>query len=580
MIKFFPWRKFWKLTAIYYWSSEERWSARGLLAIIVTLELTIVYANVVLNEWNNLFYNALQNLDGEAIIHQLFRFSYIATIFIIISVYNTYLNQMLTLRWRRWLTEFFITNWLNNNAYFHMQFACDAIDNPDQRIAEDLELFVINTVNLTLGLLNSIVTLASFFTILWTLSGSLNFVLFEQQINIPGYLLWVAFIYATIGTFFINKLGLPLINLNFNHQRFEADFRFSLVRFRENAEMISLYGGEKRESENFQKIFNFIIQNCLALMRRQKTLNIFTISYGQIAIIFPFIVALPRYLSKAITLGGLMQIASAFGHIQSALSFIITSYSGIAGWRSVIDRLISFQSTIDKPISNNKVTCKITIHKKFTKTLEIKDLDLYLPTGKPFIKNTNLTIKTGETVLITGPSGSGKSTLFRALAGLWPFGSGQIIIPVNSKIMFLPQKPYIPQGNFIEVLSYPDLSYPELISDINNEIKYQILIDCGLSQFIKRLNEYQNWATTLSPGEQQCVAFARVLLKRPDWIFLDESTSSINIKLEQTLYTKLRQRISDLTIVSIGHRTSLSDYHKRKIELQIHKDGLSYLKDK
>lgn len=559
--KRFPWRDFWALTKP-YWSSEERWSARGLLASIIGLNLAAVYLNVVFNEWNNLFYTALQELDEPAYLHQLFRFSWLAALFIMVAVYRLYLNQMLQIRWRRWLTERFVTRWLDHHAYFRLQLTGANTDNPDQRIAQDLALFVQLTLSLTLGLLSAVVTLASFLTILWVLSGPLDFVLLGQQISIPGYMLWAAIVYAFVGTWLINRIGVPLVGLNFNQQRFEADFRFSLVRFRENAEAVALYGGEARERDNFLRTFIPVIKNWWALMRRQKTLTWWTSGYNQIAIIFPFVVAAPRYFSKAITLGGLMQIASAFGQVQEALSFIITSYSNIAEWRSVVDRLVTFDHAMRAAIAADEARA-ITRGDGKSTSLEVNGLDLQLPDGKPLVAKASLTVSSGEAVLISGPSGSGKSTFFRALAGLWPFGSGDIRLPAGAKLMFLPQKPYMPQGNFAEALSYP-----EPASESSDEAKRQALNDCGLEQFADRLQEEQNWSQSLSPGELQRVAFARILLKRPDWVFLDEATASLDTNLEQTLYTRLRQRLPNLTIVSIGHRPGIAKYHDRKFDLR------------
>jgi len=564
--KRFPWRDFWALTRP-YWSSEERWSARGLLAAIIGLNLAAVYLNVVFNEWNNLFYTALQDLDEPAYLHQLFRFSWLAALFIIVAVYRLYLNQMLQIRWRSWLTERFVTRWLDHHAYFRLQLTGSGTDNPDQRIAQDLALFVQLTLGLTLGLLSAVVTLASFLTILWTLSGPLDFVLFGQQISIPGYMLWTAVIYALCGTWLINRIGLPLVGLNFNQQRFEADFRFSLVRFRENAEAVALYGGEAREQDNFRRTFVPVIKNWWALMRRQKALTWWTSGYGQLAIIFPFVVAAPRYFSKAITLGGMMQIASAFGQVQDALSFIITSYSNIAEWRAVVDRLVTFHHAMHAAIAADEARA-IARDAGRPAALDVEGLDLQLPDGKPLIAQASMTVSAGEALLISGPSGSGKSTLFRALAGLWPFGSGRIGLPANAKLMFLPQKPYMPQGSFAEALSYP-----EPASDSSDEAKRQALLDCGLDQFADRLADVQNWGQSLSPGEQQRVAFARVLLKRPDWVFLDEATASLDTTLEQALYTRLRQRLPNLTIVSIGHRPGIADYHDRRLELLSGPDG-------
>lgn len=564
--KRFPWRDFWALTRP-YWSSEERWVARGLLAAIIALNLGAVYINVVFNEWNNLFYTALQDLNEQEALHQLFRFSWLAAIFIAVAVYRLYLNQMLQIRWRSWLTERFVTRWLDHHAYFRLQLTGNATDNPDQRIAQDLALFVQLTLSLALGLLSSVVTLFSFLAILWELSGPLSFILSGHQITIPGYMLWAAILYAVIGTWLINRIGLPLVGLNFSQQRFEADFRFSLVRFRENAEAVALYGGEAREHDNFHKTFVPVIKNWWALMRRQKSLTWWTSGYAQIAIIFPFVVAAPRYFSKAITLGGLMQIASAFGQVQDALSFIITSYSNIAEWRAVVDRLVTFHHAMHAAIAAGESPAIIRSEGQEA-ALDVDKLSLQLPDGKSLIADATLTINAGEAVLITGPSGSGKSTLFRALAGLWPFGSGQIHVPAGARLMFLPQKPYMPQGSFADVLSYP-----EPAKDSSEDSKRQALIDCGLEQFTERLEEVQNWSLVLSPGEQQRVAFARILLKRPDWVFLDEATASLDTALEQMLYQQLRQKMPDLTIVSIGHRPGIAEHHDRKLELRPEADG-------
>lgn len=564
--KRFPWRDFWALTRP-YWSSEDRWAARGLLAAIVGLNLGAVYLNVVFNEWNNLFYTALQDLNEAEALHQLFRFSWLAAIFIAVAVYRLYLNQMLQIRWRNWLTERFITRWLDHHAYFRLQLTGSATDNPDQRIAQDLALFVQLTLSLALGLLSSVVTLFSFLAILWELSGPLSFTLAGHAISIPGYMLWAAILYAVIGTWLINRIGVPLVGLNFNQQRFEADFRFSLVRFRENAEAIALLGGEAREQDNFRKTFIPVVKNWWALMRRRKSLTTWSTGYAQIAVIFPFVVAAPRYFSKAITLGGLMQIASAFGQVQDALSFIVTAYADIAEWRAVVERLVTFHDAMHDAIAAEEAK---TISREEGKAavLAVDKLGIRLPDGKPLVADASLSIASGEAVLITGRSGSGKSTLFRALAGLWPFGKGSIRLPAAAKVMFLPQKAYMPQGTFADVLTYPEPA--EAISD---EAMRQALADCGLEQFADRLDENRNWALALSPGEQQRVAFARVLLKRPDWVFLDEATASLDAELERMLYARLRERLPGLTIISIGHRPGIAQYHDRTLELRPDADG-------
>jgi len=562
----FSWREFWALTRG-YWSSEERWSARGLLAVIVGLNLFQVYLNVLFNEWNNLFYNSLQELDEKAFWHQLFRFSWLAALFIATGVYAYYLNQMLQIRWRRWLTERFLDHWLEHRVYYRLQLTDTGTDNPDQRIAQDLQLFVQQTLNLSLNLLSSVVTLASFLTILWTLSGPFSFALFGHEFAVPGYMLWAALVYAIAGTWLINKIGRPLFGLNFNQQRYEADFRYSLVRLRENAEAVALYGGEAREHEAFRGRFANVFGNWWALMSRQKTLLWFTLGYQQLAIIFPFVVAAPRFFAKTIQLGGMMQIASAFGQVQGALSFIVNSYPDIAQWRSVVDRLTTFQRSIEKASAASE-TNAIRHEPAAAADLQVAGIDLQLPDGKPLIDQATFNVREGEAVLIGGRSGTGKSTLFRAIAGIWPFGRGEVRLPAGAKVLFLPQKPYMPLGTLAECLSYP-----EPANTTSDEDKRRALIDCGLEQFADRLDEDENWGQALSPGEQQRVAFARILLKRPDWVFLDEATSALDEPLEQALYAKLRQRLPKLTVLSVGHRPTIAAYHERRLELQPGPDG-------
>jgi vitamin B12/bleomycin/antimicrobial peptide transport system ATP-binding/permease protein len=562
----FSWRDFWGLTRG-YWFSEEKWSARGLLAIVVALNLGQVYLSVIFNEWYNLFYNSLQELDEKAFWHQLFRFSWIAALFIIAGVYSTYLNQMLQIRWRRWLTERYLDHWLEHRVYYRLQLTDGGTDNPDQRIAQDLQLFVLQTLSLSLGLLSSVVTLASFLTILWNLSGPLSFTLAGHEIAIPGYMLWAAIVYAIAGTWLINKVGRPLFGLNFNQQRFEADFRYALVRLRENSEAVALYGGEAREHDTFRARFANIFANWWALMRRQKTLGWFSSGYGQLAIIFPFVVAAPRYFAKSIQLGGLMQISSAFGQVQTALSFIVNSYTDIAQWRSVVDRLVTFQQSVER-VSAATEKNAITHEPAAAMSLEVSDLDLQMPDGKAMINHAAFTVQPGESVLIAGRSGTGKSTLFRAIAGIWPFGQGRVRVPADAKVLFLPQRPYMPLGTLAACLSYP-----EPVGDTDDAAKRRALIDCGLEQFAERLQEEQNWGQALSPGEQQRVAFARILLKRPDWVFMDEATSALDEPLEQALYAKLRERLPKLTMVSIGHRPGVAAYHERRLTLEAGEGG-------
>ena len=446
----------WALTKP-YWFSEDRWAARGLLAVVVALNLGTVYVNVLFNRWNNDFYNALQNMDQAAFIQQLWKFSWIAAAFIVIAVYQLYLNQMLQIRWRRWLTGSYLADWIGGRTYYRLQLTDRGTDNPDQRIAEDLALFCDRTLNLVLGLMSAVVTLISFVTILWTLSGTLSFALGGRQLDIPGYMVWVAIIYAIAGTLLAHRIGRPLIGLNFNQQKFEANFRFSLVRFRENAESIALYSGEADEIRGLEHRFSDVVANWWAIMKRRKMLTWFSSGYGQIAIIFPMVVAAPRYFAGSIQLGGLMQINSAFGQVQDALSWFVTAYAQLADWKATVDRLTSFRNAILQAQREAQVQTGIATATHDSNTYKTSDVNIDLPNGKPLLAPFSVEIEPGESVLVAGASGSGKSTLFRAFAGIWPFGHGKVLRPRDAKSLFLPQKPYLNIGHFARatVLSGP-----------------------------------------------------------------------------------------------------------------------------
>ncbi|HEU0289162.1 MAG TPA: ABC transporter ATP-binding protein/permease [Burkholderiales bacterium] len=556
-------RDLWTLTRP-YWFSEERWQARGLLAVVVALNLGIVWVNVEINKWQNLFYNALQDKDIAAFYQLLLQFSLLAAAFIVCAVYQLYLNQMLQIRWRRWLTDHYLEAWVADRAYYRMQLTDRGTDNPDQRIAEDLALFVDKTLNLTLGLLSAVVTLVSFVAILWTLSGTLEFTLGGTPVSIEGYMVWVALIYAILGTWLAHLIGRPLISLNFDQQKFEANFRFSLVRFRENTESIAIYGGEADETRKLRRRFLDVVNNWWEIMRRQKKLTWFRSGYGQVAIIFPYVVAAPRFFSGAIPLGGLMQTASAFSQVQEALSWFVSAYVQLAEWKATVDRLTSFRSAAASAQTMAREGAGVATMSGGTGLLA-QGLKLDLPDARPLLAPFDAAVRPGETVLVTGPSGSGKSTLFRAFAGIWPFGSGRVTRP-SARMLFLPQKPYLTIGTLREQLSYP--AAPETFDD---EAYRVALADCGLPQLAPRLDEEQHWSQILSPGEQQRIAFARAFLNRPEWLFLDEATASLDEASEARLYRLLREKLPGAAVVSIGHRPSLAGFHERR--WRIERDG-------
>ena len=569
---FGKWRGFfkdlWVLTRP-YWFSEDRWAARGLLAVIVGMNLGLVYLNVVFNQWNNLFYNALQNKDFDAFLHQLLRFCLLATIFIVIAVYRTYLRQMLQIRWRRWLTDRFLKDWLTNQAYYRLQLHGSGTDNPDQRIADDLNSFVAQTLLISLDLLSNVVTLVSFLGILWALSGSFAIALGGHSIEIPGYMVWVALVYSIVGTWIVHKIGRPLVRINFNQQRFEADFRYSLVRLRENAEGVALYGGEADEAKGFAARFAAIIGNWREIMRFTKRLTWFTSGFGQIANVFPIVVAAPRYFAGTIQLGGLMQTASAFGQVQGAMSWFVDAYSTLAEWKATVDRLIGFTDSMARAQAQG-----LGIERQMAPrpAITVNEVEIRLPDDRPLIAPSSLSIEPGQSVLITGPSGSGKSTLFRVLGGLWPFGRGAVSMPAGAKLLFLPQKPYLPLGPLRDAVTYPGLPAP-----IGDEAIRDVLTACRLGHLIDKLDESANWAQRLSPGEQQRLAIARALLQRPDWLFLDEAASALDEATETALYRLLKQQLPHTTMVSIAHRGALAGFHDRRFEIGQGGDGVGRL---
>jgi putative ATP-binding cassette transporter len=548
-----------------YWFSEDRWAGRGLLVAVIALNLGIVAINVMLNKWNNAFYNSLQDKNYEIFLQQLFRFTWLAGSFIVVAVYELYLNQMLQIRWRRWLTERYLNAWLEGGAYYRMQLVAGETDNPDQRIAEDVRLFIAGasggggTLGLAIGGMRAVVTLVSFVTILWGLSGALT--LPWIGLTVPAYMVWAALLYAVVGTWLTDLIGRPLVRLNFNQQRYEADFRFSLVRFRENTEGVALYRGEADELRGFRERFAAVVKNWWGIMRQRKRLTAFTAGYAQAAIIFPFVVAAPRYFRGEIQLGGLVQTASAFGQVQDALSYIVSSYTELAEWRAVVERLAGFGRNIERAHAGAAVQ-GIRRTEEESSALGLKHVDLLLPGGRSLMEGLDLTFRPGDNALISGPTGSGKSTLFRAIAGIWPFGRGEISMPAHGRVLFLPQKPYLPIGTLREVVSYPNL--PGAVEDT---VLRETLEAVGLPEMAGRLDESAHWALRLSPGEQQRIAFARALVQKPDWLFLDEATSAVDETGEARLYTLLRDRLPNTTLLSVGHRSSLRPFHTRQLVL-------------
>ena len=551
----------WRIAAPYF-SSEDKWMARGLLAAVIVIELAVVGLNVLFNRWNNVFYNALQDRNLDVFTYQLGYFSVLAAIFIALKVYQLYLNQWLQIRWRRWMTERYLGGWLAHGIHYRMQLQGDAADNPDQRIAEDTQQFVERTLSLGVGLLSSVVTLASFVVILWGLSDAAPLQLFGREIPIPGYLVWAALIYAAIGTVLTHLIGSPLVGLNFQQQQYEADFRFNLVRARENSEQIALLHGEPVERLRLATRFQRVVGNWLGIMSRTKKLTAFTASYSQAAVIFPYIMVAPAYFAKKMELGGLMQTASAFGSVQDALSFFITAYRTLAEWQAGVARLDGFEAAI---ASAEQLTTKadiIHVAPADNGAIDLTDMKVGLPDGTPLVAAGHFSFRRGERTLFTGPSGSGKSTLFRAIAGIWPFGTGRIAIPAQATLMMLPQRPYFPVG-----LLQDAIAYPAETSRFGAQRIADAVLAVGLPALATRLDEDAHWNRMLSLGEQQRLGVARALLHQPQYLFLDEATASLDEPAEAALYRLIEERLPDTTIVSIGHRSTLEAFHQRKVAL-------------
>jgi vitamin B12/bleomycin/antimicrobial peptide transport system ATP-binding/permease protein len=545
-----------------YWRSGEKVTAYAILLGVIALTLGMVYMNVQINRWQNVFFNALHDKDQRELYYQLLRFLLLAGLWVVMSVYAQYLTQMLQIRWRRWLTEDFLQQWLSDRAYYRMQFAGRPTDNPDQRIAEDLRNFVEQGSALTLGLLNASVTLISFVGILWTLSGTLTLQWGSVHLAISGYVVWVAVLYAFIGNWTAHLIGKPLVELNFSRQHVEADFRYNLVRFRETMEGVAFYRGEGGELRGFRARFASIFGNWWDIMRRQKQLTWFTAGYGQLAVVVPFAVAMPRYLSGALALGGLMQTVNAFGYVRESLSWFMNAYVAFAGWKAAADRLTTFRSAMSTAHEEQRSAPGIEVVSGSGTGLQLDAVELSRPTGAPLLVPVTLKIEPKSRILVNGPSGSGKSTLLRAIAGIWPFGHGVIRTPRRFDALFLPQRPYFPLGTLREAVCYP--SAPDAYGD--DEID-AALHSVGLSRLTAQLDRSALWSEELSGADQQRIGFARALLQRPAWLFCDEATSNLDDASQDALYQLLSRKLPNTTIVTIAGREELAAHHTRRWEL-------------
>ncbi len=536
----------WRIAAPYF-RSEDKWAGRGLLSAVIIIELALVGNDVLLNQWRSRFYNALQEKDWDGFVREIIVFSVLATVLVVLSIYQLYLNQWLQIRWRRWMTTKYLGEWLHDANHYRMQLQGDAADNPDQRITDDVKLFVERTLGIGVGLLSSIVTLFSFVIILWGLSAAAPLTISGREFAIPGYLVWGALIYAIFGTALTQWIGSPLVNLDFQQQRFEADFRFSLVRVRENSEQIALLRGEPAERQRLSERFSRVVGNWYGIMSRTKRLTAFTQSYSQAAVVFPMILVAPAYFAGKIQLGTMLQTAEAFGSVQSALSFFVSTYRSLAEWRAVVARLDGFEMAIASAATLATGADSIdVVSKAGSDKIDLEQLLVRLPNGTPLVSADSFSILGNERTLVTGPSGAGKSTLFRAIAGIWPFGNGSIAIPANAKLMMLPQRPYFPVGSLQAAIVYP-----AEVSAFGSDQVRDALISVGLPQLTPQLEEEAHWNRMLSLGEQQRLGLARALLHAPQYLFLDEATASLDEASEAALYRLLEEKLPATTIVSI-----------------------------
>lgn len=535
---------------------NERVFAWGMVILLLLINTFQVELQVIFNEWGRRFYNAIEKKNTVEFWIELNKFLVIAGIHIATAVLEFYLLQMLVMRWRKFMTRTTFGDWLSDNAHYRLSLEGN-VDNPDQRISEDVNKFTSSTVNLFLQFYSALLSIFAFTVILWGLSTSYTYKIGDFNLtSIPGYLVWAAVIYILVGTVITHFIGRRLINLDYKREATEANFRFSLARLRENGEPIALLKGEKREEQFFSHSFLNVMSVWYEVVRVRIQMTWFTSFWGQLSVILPYFLLAPAYFASGstLTIGNLMQTKSALSRVEGSLSIIINLYSTLADYRATINRLTGFAAAILKTKTN-----PTDINHQTAPALTLKNLFLTLPTGKKLVEVPSLSFEKGEHILVTGPSGSGKSTIFRAIAGLWVYGSGEITTPSN--MLLIPQKPYLPIGTLRDALSYPsEVHYDDatLIAALKT---------VKLEHLTGELDNDKPWHLTLSGGEQQRLSLARAILIKPEWLFLDEATAAMDEPTEALLYTGLKQALPKTTIVSIGHRSTLVNFHDKRINL-------------
>ena len=544
-------RQFRLISWAYFNPAKNRLPLIGLAAIIL-LTLFGVRLNVLLSFWSNSFYNAMQELNAKAFWFMLLVFSVLATTHVCRSLLDYWLRQAFCIRWRIWLTRRLIDRWFDAQAYYRSRFASESADNPDQRIQQDVESFVNSSLSLAMGLLEAVVSLLAFTLILWNLSGPLD----VFGVEIPRAMVFMVYLYVLIATVFALKIGRPLIGLNFLNEKFNANFRYALVRLREYGESVAFYRGEAVERDSLLSRFARVIGNVWAIVFRMLKFQGFNLSVSQASVVFPFLVQAPRLLGKQITLGDVMQTAQAFDQVAGALSFFRSSYESFAAYRAVINRLAGF---IESMAESEKLPALAV--EAAARRFALAGLTVRRPDQTPLVENLSLMLEAGSSLLIRGPSGVGKTTLLRAVAGLWPYVDGQVARPVGAAALFLSQKPYLPLGSLRQCLHYP------AALAANDARAAAVLQQCQLGHLLARLDEDADWSGMLSLGEQQRLAIGRVLLNRPEIVFLDEASSAMDEGLEHAMYRLLRESLPAAIFVSVGHRSSLLEFHTHELEL-------------
>jgi len=548
----------------------ERRIAVAMVVCLVVINQAEVGILVRLNFFNRAWFDAIQHRDAATFWEQLlFVFTPWAFIYVGIAVIEYFMQSMLVIRWRRWLTDDFVSRWLRTHNHYRISLVAGQTDNPDQRISEDIFRFInggndgstqaFGLYDFSILLISTITTLVSFSIVLWSLSESFTFP--GTDIVVPGFLFWIALIYAAAGTLITHMIGRPLIRLYFRRQHMEADFRFSLARLREYTEQVALLGGEGAEQNILGSRFGALIANYLDVIFRSMRVRAFRGAFDQLSPIIPFVFTAPFYFLGKIELGVMTQTAGAFGRVADSLTFFVTFYLYLANFKSVVDRLNSFDAAIDQAQAlADAGPARVT--GATGGNIVLDGVALALPDGRRIFDSKHVDLGVGESVLLSGPSGSGKSTLFRAISGLWPYGQGRIARPDRADVMVIPPKPYIPIATLRSAVTYPAVSGTYGDEDIR-----AALTDAHLGALTGELDHEEVWSQRLSSGEQQRLALARALLRRPDWLLLDESTSAVEEKLEAELYAMLAKRLPKTTIISIGHRSTLASLHRRHLEM-------------